>query len=165
MWCAHLVWLGKSHVHRKRGERRNTMTIRFVRQSLFPALAAGLLGLLAGATLLSSPASAADAAASDFSQTPPPGQPSATVADTEHSTRLYGNNPYEEAVAVTRHTYTASQPVTAPTEKNNAADRPWGLTLVTPDDPIAAISAFELVHFPDNAPIMFVDKTGIPEAT
>jgi hypothetical protein len=141
------------------------MTIRFVRQSLFPALAAGLLGLLVGTALWSGRASAADAAASDFSQTPPPGQPSATVADTEHSTRLYGNNPYEEAVAVTRHTYTASQPVTAPTEKNNAADRPWGLTLVTPDDPIAAISAVELVHFPDNAPIMFVDKTGIPAVT
>jgi hypothetical protein len=141
------------------------MTMRFVRQSLFPALAAGLLGLLVGAALWSGRASAADAATSDFSQTPPPGQPSATVADTEHSTRLFGNNPYEEAVAVTRHTYTASQPLTAPNEKNTAADRPWGVTLVTPDDPIAAISAVELVHFPDNAPIMFVDKTGIPAVT
>jgi len=141
------------------------MTMRFVRQSLFPALAAGLLGLLVGAALWSGRASAADAATSDFSQTPPPGQPSATVADTEHSTRLFGNNPYEEAVAVTRHTYTASQPLNAPNEKNTAADRPWGVTLVTPDDPIAAISAVELVHFPDNAPIMFVDKTGIPAVT
>src|SRR5205807_2789025 len=101
------------HVHLVTRRRRNTMTVRLVRQSLFPALAAGLLGLLVGAAVWSSPASAADAAASDFSQTPPPGQPSATVADTEHSTRLYGNNPYEEAVAVTRHTYTASQPFTA----------------------------------------------------
>jgi hypothetical protein len=125
----------------------------------------GCSGLLVGIALWSNPVSAADAATSDFSQTPPPGQPSATVADTEYSTRLFGNNPYEEAVAVTRHTYTASQPLTAPNEKNTAADRPWGLTLVTPDDPIAAISAVELVHFPDNAPIMFVDKTGIPAVT
>src|SRR5438309_2006872 len=141
------------------------MRVRFVRQSLLPALAAGLLGLLVGAALWSGHASAADAATSDFSQTPPPGQPSATVADTEYSTRLFGNNPYEEAVAVTRHVYTASQPLTAPDEKNTAADRPWGVTLVTPDDPIAAISAVELVHFPDNAPILFVDKTGIPAVT
>src|SRR4030081_125573 len=141
------------------------MTVRFVRQSLFPALAAGLLGLLVGAALWSGRASAADAATSDFSQTPPPGQPSATVADTEYSTRLFGNNPYEEAVAVTRHPYTASQPLTAPNEKNTAADRPWGVTLVTPDDPIAAISAVELVHFPDNAPIMFVNPDGIPTVT
>src|SRR5438309_582692 len=142
------------------------MRVRFVRQSLLPALAAGLLGLLVGAALWSGHASAADAATSDFSQTPPPGQPSATVADTEYSTRLFGNNPYEEAVAVTRHTYTASQPLTAPNEKNTAADRPWGVTLITPDDPIAAISAVELVHFPDDAPILFVDpKDGIPAVT
>jgi hypothetical protein len=141
------------------------MTVRFVRQSLFPALAAGLLGLLVGAALWSGRASAADAATSDFSQTPPPGQPSATVADTEYSTRLFGDNPYEEAVAVTRHTYTATQPLTAPNEKNTAADRPWGVTLVTPDDPIAAISAVELVHFPDDAPILFVDPGGIPLVT
>jgi hypothetical protein len=141
------------------------MKVRFARQSLFPTLAAGLLGLLVGAALWSGRASAADGATSDFSQTPPPGQPSNTVADTEYSTRLFGNNPYEEAVAVTRHTYTATQPLTAPNEKNTAADRPWGLTLVTPDDPIAAISAVELVHFPDDAPILFVDKTGIPAVT
>jgi len=95
----------------------------------------------------------------------PPGQPSAAIAFTEYTTRLYGNDPYEEAVAVTRHVYTASEPLTAPGEENAAADRPWGLTLVTPDDPIAAISAVELVHFPDNAPILFVDKTGIPQVT
>jgi hypothetical protein len=140
------------------------MKVRFARQSLFPTLAAGLLGLLVGAALWSGRASAADGT-SDFSQTPPPGQPSATVADTEYSTRLFGNNPYEEAVAVTRHTYTATQPLTAPNEKNTAADRPWGVTLVTPDDPIAAISAVELVHFPDNAPILFVDPGGIPAVT
>ncbi len=140
------------------------MKVRFARQSLFPTLTAGLLGLLVGAALWSGRASAADGT-SDFSQTPPPGQPSATGADTEYSTRLFGNNPFEEAVAVTRHTYTATQPLTAPNEKNTAADRPWGLTLVTPDDPIAAISAVELVHFPDDAPILFVDKTGIPAVT
>jgi hypothetical protein len=149
------------------------MKTRFGRLYLYPAVAAGLLGLLVGGVLGSSAAVAQHTsavttsarAASDFSQTPPPGQPSAVIADTEYSTRLYGNDPYEEAVAVTRHVYTASRPVTAANEKNTAADRPWGLTLVTTHDPIAAISAVELVHFPDNAPILFVTRTGIPAVT
>src|SRR5947209_1105228 len=135
--------------------RINTMTSRFGRPSLYAVAAAGLLGFLAGGATWARPADAQPAAARaaaapalDFSQTLPPGQPSAAIADTEYSTRLYGNTPYQEAVAVTRHVYTASQPLTAMNEKNTAADRPWGLTLITPDDPIAGISAGELVHFP-----------------
>src|SRR2546426_3874452 len=53
------------------------------RSTLFPYTTL-FRSLLVGGALLSSSASAADAAASDFSQTPPPGQPSATVADTEY---------------------------------------------------------------------------------
>src|SRR5438067_13430430 len=99
-------------MHTLNVRRRYTMKVHFARPTLLPTLAVGLL--IVGAALWSGRALAADG--SDFSQTPPPGQPSATVADTEYSTRLLGNNPYEEAVAVTRHTYTASQPLTAPNE-------------------------------------------------
>src|SRR5207302_1595553 len=101
------------------------------RASLYAVAAAGLLGFLVGGATWARPAGAQPAAARaaaasahvaparaaaapaalDFSQTLPPGQPSAAIADTEYSTRLYGNDPYEEAVAVTRHVYTASQPV------------------------------------------------------
>lgn len=104
-------------------------------------------------------------AGADFSLTTPPGQPSASIAFTQYTTRLYGNDPYEKAVSVTRHVYTATLPVDAPNEANVSPDRPWAVTLVTPDDPLAAISAVELVHFPNNAPILFVDDTGIPDVT
>jgi len=56
-------------------------------------------------------------------------------------------------------------PLNNPTENNNVPDRPWGLTLVTPDDPLTAISAVPLVHFPDDAPVLYVTKTGIPAVT
>jgi len=130
-----------------------------------------LLLLLVGGVLASGfsgakPAEAIQSAATpDFSQTAPPGQPNSQIANTEYTTRLYGNDPYEKAVAVTQHVYTATEPLTATNEVNTAADRPWGVTLVTTDDPLAAISAVELVHFPDNAPILFVDSTGIPDVT
>jgi hypothetical protein len=96
---------------------------------------------------------------------PPPGQPSASVADTEYTTRLFGRSPAEEAIAVTRHVYTAALPPAAPGEANNASDRPWAVTLLTADDEIAAISATELIHFPDNAPVLFVGRDGIPPET
>ncbi len=60
---------------------------------------------------------------------------------------------------------TAARPADAPGENDNVPDRPWGIVLVTADDPLAAISAVPLVHFPDDAPILFVTKTGIPQIT
>jgi len=104
-------------------------------------------------------------AATDFCLSTPPGQTSAAVSFTEYSTRLPGDDPAQKAVCVTRHVYTATQPLSMTNEINTAADRPWAVTLVTPDDPIAAISAVEIVHFPNDAPILFVDKTGIPAVT
>jgi hypothetical protein len=95
----------------------------------------------------------------------PPGQPSALVADTEYTTRLFGRSPAEEAIAVTRHVYTAAVPPMAPGEANDASDRPWAVTLLTSDDEIAGISATELIHFPNNAPVLFVDHDGIPPET
>jgi hypothetical protein len=77
-------------------------------------------------------AGAAQAAPAD-NPPAPPGQPSALVADTEYTTRLFGRSPAEEAIAVTRHVYTAALPPTAPGEANNASDRPWAVTLLTPD--------------------------------
>jgi hypothetical protein len=61
--------------------------------------------------------------------------------------------------------WTATLPENLPTENDNDPDRPWGVTLVTPDDPLTAITAVPLVHFPDDAPILYVTKKGIPEVT
>jgi hypothetical protein len=96
----------------------------------------------------------------------PPEDPtlSPTIA-TKTTTRLYGANPFEEAVSITQHIWPAAIPENNPSENNNDPDRPWGLTLVTPDDPLTAITATPLIHFPDDAPILYVTNSGIPEVT
>ncbi|MGX9984602.1 cell wall-binding repeat-containing protein [Methylobacterium fujisawaense] len=95
----------------------------------------------------------------------PPGQPTMRTLNTKTTTRLWGADPYAQAVAVTQHLWTAARPQNAPGENDNVPDRPWGLVLVTADDPLTAISAVPLVHFPNDAPILFVTKTGIPQIT
>jgi hypothetical protein len=102
----------------------------------------------------------------DFRVPAPPEQPTLVpTIGTKTTQRLYGKNPFEEAVSVTQHIWPAAVPPNAPTENNNVPDRPWGLTLLTPDDPLTAITAVPLLHFPDDAPILYVKKNGIPQAT
>jgi hypothetical protein len=105
-------------------------------------------------------------AKADYSVPPPPGQPTlvATIG-TKTTQRLYGANPFQEAVSVTQHVWPAALPENAPNENNNDPDRPWGLTLLTPDDPLTAITAVPLLHFPDDAPILYVTRHGIPQIT
>jgi hypothetical protein len=97
---------------------------------------------------------------------PPPTEPTLSPTyTTKTTTRIYGSDPFEEAVSVTQHIWPAVVPLNNPDENNNDPDRPWGLTLVTPDDPLTAISATPLIHFPDDAPILYVTSSGIPEIT
>jgi len=102
----------------------------------------------------------------DYSVPPPPGQPTMVpTIGTKSTQRLYGANPFQEAVSVTQHVWTSALPENAPNENNDVPDRPWGVTLVTPDDPLTAITALPLLHFPDDAPILYVTKNGIPKVT
>jgi hypothetical protein len=102
----------------------------------------------------------------DYSVPPPPGQPTLVpTIGTKSTQRLYGADPFQTAVSVTQHVWTAALPENAPNENNDDPDRPWGLTLVTPDDPLTAITAVPLLHFPDDAPILYVTKNGIPDVT
>src|SRR5438105_4002383 len=97
---------------------------------------------------------------------PPPESPTLSpTITTKTTTRLYGANPFEEAVSVTQHIWPAVVPLNNPSENNNDPDRPWGVTLITPDDPLTAITATPLIHFPDDAPILYVTNNGIPEIT
>jgi hypothetical protein len=97
---------------------------------------------------------------------PPPGQPTlVSTIGTKTTQRLYGANPFQEAVSVTQHVWPLALPENAPTENNNDPDRPWALTLLTPDDPLTAITAVPLLHFPDDAPVLYVTKNGIPKVT
>lgn len=101
-----------------------------------------------------------------FHVPPPPQDPSLIPTyTTKTTTRIWGVNPFQEAVSVTQHEWPAALPENAPNENNNVPDRPWGLTLVTPYDPLQAISAVPLIHFPNDAPILYVTKTGIPPVT
>jgi hypothetical protein len=102
----------------------------------------------------------------DFHVPSPPEQPTLvpTIA-TKTTTRIYGANPFQEAVSVTQHIWPAALPENAPAENDNDPDRPWALTLITPDDPLTAITATPLIHFPDDAPVLYVTKDGIPQVT
>jgi hypothetical protein len=108
----------------------------------------------------------APASKPDYTVPPPPGQPTLVpTISTKSTQRLYGADPFQEAVSVTQHVWNAALPENAPNENNNVPDRPWGVTLVTPDDPLTAITAVPLLHFPDDAPILYVTRTGIPTIT
>jgi len=102
----------------------------------------------------------------DFKVPAPPEQPTLVpTIGTKTTQRLYGADPFEEAVSVTQHIWPAAVAENVSTENNNDPDRPWGLTLVTPDQPLSAITATPLIHFPDDAPILYVTKNGIPRVT
>jgi hypothetical protein len=102
----------------------------------------------------------------DFKVPPPPQEPTLVpTITTKTTTRLYGANPFEEAVSVTQHVWPAAVAENVPTENDNDPDRPWALTLLTPDDPLTAITATPLIHFPDDAPVLYVTSTGIPQVT
>jgi hypothetical protein len=102
----------------------------------------------------------------DFKVPPPPEAPTLVpTIGTKTTQRLYGANPFQEAVSVTQHIWTAAVPENNPAENNNDPDRPWGVTLITPNDPLTGITATPLIHFPDDAPILFVNRNGIPRIT
>ncbi|MDX6491801.1 MAG: hypothetical protein QOD43_2046, partial [Gaiellaceae bacterium] len=102
----------------------------------------------------------------DFKVPAPPQEPTLVpTIGTKTTQRLYGANPYQEAVSVTQHIWPAAVAENVPTENDNDPDRPWGLTLLTPDDPLTDITAGPLINFPNDAPILYVTKSGIPQVT
>jgi len=97
---------------------------------------------------------------------PPPGEPTLSPEyATKTPTRIYGSNPFEEAVSVAQHIWTSALPENVPANAANNADRTRAVTLVTPDDPLTDITATPLIHFPDAAPILYVTNKGIPAIT
>ena len=91
----------------------------------------------------------------------PPGAPTlAPTIATKTTTRLYGADPFEEAVSITQHIWLAALPENAP---NLVPDRPRAVTLLTLDDPLTAITATPLIHFPDDARSCTWRRTGFPK--
>jgi hypothetical protein len=102
----------------------------------------------------------------DYRVPQPVGQPTAVPTfGTKTTQRIFGSNPFEEAVSVTQHIWPSVLPENAKGENDNDPDRPWALTLITPDDPLVAITSTPLIHFPDDAPVLYVTKNGIPKVT
>jgi hypothetical protein len=105
-------------------------------------------------------------AKADYSVPPPPGQPTLVpTIGTKTTQRLYGANAFQEAVSITQHIWPAALAENAPGGNDNVPDRPRAVTLLTTDDPLTGITATPLVHFPDDAPILYVTKNGIPKVT
>jgi hypothetical protein len=48
---------------------------------------------------------------------------------------------------------------------NLVPDRPRAVTLLTTDDPLTAITATPIIHFPDDAPVLYVTSSGVPDIT
>jgi hypothetical protein len=121
------------------------------------------VGIATGALLATAGSAVAQSPPQHAVSPPPPSQPTRANGDTKYTTRLYGTTPFEKAVAVTQEVYPADGPTGVNTSTPD--DRPRGLTLITPDDPLTGITATPLIHFPDNAPVLFVTNTGIPKIT
>ena len=97
---------------------------------------------------------------------PPPGEPTLSpTITTKTTTRIYGADPFQEAVSVAQHIWTSALPENVPANAADNADRTRAVTLVTPDDPLTDITATPLIHFPDAAPILYVTNKGIPDVT
>ncbi|MEA2442942.1 MAG: hypothetical protein QOJ12_234 [Thermoleophilales bacterium] len=132
---------------------------------------AGIVRLVTKSTPPKSPNSQTDpfgapSGTPDYAVPPPPGSPTLVpTIGTRLTQRIYGADPYQEAVSVTQHLFPAVRPENATNENNNDPDRPWGVTLLTPDDPLTAITAVPIMHFPNDAPILYVTRKGIPKVT
>lgn len=111
------------------------------------------------------PVAAADTQAARGQTQTRPASAGSPVDDTMYTTRLPGATPADEAIAVTRHTFTAAFPPDSKGEGDDPADRPRAVILVDPGDEVAAISAAELIHFPDDAPILFTNGADLSAAT
>lgn len=95
---------------------------------------------------------AAGAASVMSSAAPPPGE----VWVTAHTTRLPGRDPIETAVRISEVIFAATRD----------EDRPDAVLLARVDRPAHAILAVNrLIHFPTNAPLLYVEENEIPPAT
>lgn len=74
---------------------------------------------------------------------------------TANTTRVYGKDIYETAAAISQITY----PATFDENKPNA------VILVRGDKKEDGIQAARLIHHPNNAPILYIDKNSLPETT
>ncbi|SEF65911.1 cell wall-binding repeat-containing protein [Paenibacillus sp. UNC499MF] len=73
----------------------------------------------------------------------------------KNTTRINSSDPFEAAVLTSRTLWMA-------TSDDN---RPGGVVLVNPEEWQAALASADLIHHPNNGPVLFVNKDGIPDVT
>ncbi|WP_405082740.1 cell wall-binding repeat-containing protein [Paenibacillus chitinolyticus] len=73
----------------------------------------------------------------------------------KNTTRINSSDPYEAAVLTSRSLWMA-------TSDDN---RPGGVVLVNPEEWQTALASADLIHHPNNGPVLFVNKDGIPDVT
>lgn len=116
------------------------------------------LALLAAGALLTALAGCRNAggAPGAASVGTPAVQPPGEVWYTVHTTRLPGRDPIEAAVYVSELIYAAAR----------EEDRPDAVLLARVDRPAHAILAVNrLIHFPTNAPLLYVEENRVPPVT
>lgn len=78
-----------------------------------------------------------------------------TWVATKNTTRINTSDPYMAAVNVSKTIWPA-------TEDYN---RPGGVVLVNPEEWQTALASADLIHHPNNGPVLYVKKDSIPEVT
>lgn len=74
---------------------------------------------------------------------------------TRNTVRINTNDPFQAAVSVSKTLWASI------TDQN----RPGGIVLLSPEDWQTAAVSTNLVHFPNNGPVLFTNKDKIPEVT
>ncbi|WP_411504664.1 cell wall-binding repeat-containing protein [Brevibacillus centrosporus] len=74
---------------------------------------------------------------------------------TKNTTRINTSDPFEAAVIVSKTIWTST----------NDQSRPGGVVLVNPDDWQSALVSTDLIHFPNNGPVLFSRQDQIPDVT
>ncbi|MGG2196877.1 cell wall-binding repeat-containing protein [Paenibacillus validus] len=73
----------------------------------------------------------------------------------KNTTRINNSDPFQTAVLVSKTVWMATN------EKN----QPGGVILANPEDWQSALVSADLIHHPNNGPVLFVNKNNVPEIT
>lgn len=73
----------------------------------------------------------------------------------KNTTRINSSDPFQTAVLVSRTVWMAT----------NDMNRPGGVILADPEDWQSALVSADLIHHPNNGPVLFVNQNNVPEVT
>lgn len=125
------------------------MQTKWVKSAALAAAAAVLLTGCLAQEQQTAPASPASQAPEVSSSMPAPWMA------TKNTTRINSSDPYQAAVLVSRTLWPAT----------SDSNRPGGVVLVDPDQWQTAAASANLVHHPNNGPILYAKKDQIPDTT